>query len=124
MQTDFLIVGSGIAGLTYALKMANAFPEKNNHFNQGQSRRWKHQICTGGVAGVWDFGEDSFDKHIEDTLISGDGLSNKNIVDIVVKEGVERIKELIAIGANFDKDEKGEYKLGREGAQRKPYSSL
>ena len=64
---------------------------------------------------MMDSGKDSFDKHIEDTLIAGDGLCNKHIVEIVVKEGVERIREIINWGAQFDKDPDGDYKLGKEG---------
>ena len=62
-----------------------------------------------------DFDKDSFDKHIEDTLIAGDGLCNRHMVEIVVKEGVERIEEIIEWGANFDKEKDGDYKLGKEG---------
>jgi L-aspartate oxidase len=62
-----------------------------------------------------DFDKDSFNKHIEDTLIAGDGLCNLKIVEIVVKEGVERIEEIIGWGAKFDKDKDGDYALGREG---------
>ena len=116
MQTDFLVIGSGIAGLTYALKMADHFPDKKiTILTKANPDDGNTQYAQGGVAGVWDTDEDSFEKHIEDTLISGDGLSDTDVVEIVVKEGVERIKELIANGTNFDKDENGEYKLGREG---------
>jgi len=73
------------------------------------------KYAQGGVAGVWDEAKDSFEKHIEDTLIAGDGLCNRHTVEIVVKEGPERIRELIEYGARFDKDEKGDYALGREG---------
>jgi L-aspartate oxidase len=58
---------------------------------------------------------DSFEKHIEDTLIAGDGLCNPHTVEIVVKEGPERIKEIIGYGAQFDKEASGAYSLGREG---------
>ncbi len=62
-----------------------------------------------------DFENDSFEKHIEDTLIAGDGLCNRKVVEIVVKEGVDRIGELINWGARFDKESDGDYKLGKEG---------
>ncbi|MFM9745952.1 FAD-binding protein, partial [Streptomyces brasiliscabiei] len=55
------------------------------------------------------------EKHIEDTLIAGDGLCNPAVVEMVVKEGPERIKEIIGYGAQFDRDEKGGYSLGKEG---------
>ena len=116
MQTDFLVIGSGIAGLTYALKVAEACPDKTvTILTKTQSDETNTKYAQGGIAGVMDFDKDSFDKHIEDTLIAGDGLCDKEVVEIVVKEGVERIKDLIDWGANFDKDKEGYYALGREG---------
>lgn len=116
MQTDFLVIGSGIAGLTYALKTAKAFPDKKvTVITKTQADETNTKYAQGGIAGVWDEEKDSYDKHIEDTLIAGDGLCNERIVEIVVTEGPERIKEIIAYGAQFDKDEKGEYSLGKEG---------
>jgi len=73
------------------------------------------KYAQGGVAGVWDEAKDSFEKHIQDTLIAGDGLCNEHTVDIVVTEGPQRIREIIDYGAAFDKDEDGAYSLGREG---------
>lgn len=116
MTTDFLVIGSGIAGLTYALKVAEAFPEKTvTILTKAQSDETNTKYAQGGIAGVMDFDNDSFNKHIEDTLIAGDGLCNKEIVEIVVKEGVERIREIIEWGAQFDKDKDGDYSLGKEG---------
>ncbi len=116
MQTDFLVIGSGIAGLTYALKVAEACPDNTvTILTKTQSDETNTKYAQGGIAGVMDFDKDSFDKHIEDTLIAGDGLCDKEVVEIVVREGVERIKELISWGANFDKDKDGDYALGREG---------
>src|SRR5690606_40246060 len=66
------------------------------------------------VAGVTDHG-DSFEKHIQDTLIAGDGLCDPNVVEYVVTEGPDRINELIAYGASFDKEASGEYDLAKEG---------
>ncbi len=116
MQTDFLVIGSGIAGLTYALKVAEDCPDKTvTILTKAQSDETNTKYAQGGVAGVMDMDHDSFEKHIEDTLIAGDGLCNRKIVEIVVKEGVERIKEIIEWGAKFDKDKEGEYTLGKEG---------
>ncbi len=116
MQTDFLVIGSGIAGLTYALKVAEECPDKTvTIFTKTKSDETNTKYAQGGIAGVMDFNKDSFNKHIEDTLIAGDGLCNKHIVEIVVKEGVERIEEIIEWGAMFDKGAGGDYKLGKEG---------
>lgn len=116
IKTDFLVIGSGIAGLTYAIKMAKKFPDKKVLIiTKSQADETNTKYAQGGVAGVMDEVKDSFDKHIEDTLIAGDGLCNEKIVEIVVREGPERIRELIDYGAMFDKNEEGEFSLGREG---------
>lgn len=73
------------------------------------------KYAQGGIATVFDPVTDSFEKHIQDTLIAGDGLCDKDIVEIVVSEGPDRIRELIDYGTNFDKMETGEYNLTREG---------
>ena len=116
MKTDFLVIGSGIAGLTYAIKAARKYPEKKvTVITKTSAEETNTKYAQGGIAGVWN-DSDSFEKHIEDTMIAGDGLSNPRIVEIVVHEGVERIKEIISYGADFDKDDSGNYSLGREGA--------
>jgi L-aspartate oxidase len=116
MQTNFLVIGSGIAGLTYAFKTAQAFPNKQvTVITKTRSDETNTKYAQGGVAGVWDAAKDSYEKHIEDTLIAGDGLCSRTTVEIVVKEGPERIRELIEWGARFDKEAGGDYKLGREG---------
>ena len=116
MQTDFLVIGSGIAGLTYALKVAEACPDKRiTVITKTREDETNTKYAQGGVAVVNDLENDSFEKHIEDTLIAGDGLCNQRVVEIVVKEGPERVNEIIEWGANFDKNPDGEYSLGREG---------
>ena len=116
MYTDYLVIGSGIAGLTFALKVAEHNPDKKvTILTKTKSDETNTKYAQGGIAGVMDFDNDSFFKHIEDTLVAGDGLCNENIVEIVVKEGVDRINELIEWGARFDKDPDGDYKLGKEG---------
>ncbi len=108
---DFLVIGSGIAGLSYALKVAEAGTvaivtkkeraESNTNYAQG------------GIAAVMD-DSDSVDKHIQDTLIAGAGLCDERAVEIVVKEGPARVRELMELGARFTR-ENGELHLGREG---------
>jgi L-aspartate oxidase len=115
-KTDFLVVGSGIAGLTYALKVAKACPDKQVLvITKTIADETNTKYAQGGIAGVTDFENDSYEKHIEDTLIAGDGLCNPKTVEIVVKEGPLRIQEMIDWGTQFDKDSEGEYKRGREG---------
>ncbi|MBS1620836.1 MAG: L-aspartate oxidase [Bacteroidetes bacterium] len=115
-QTDFLVIGSGIGGLTYALKVAQHFPDKKVLvMTKATADETNTKYAQGGVAVVNDLENDSFEKHIEDTLIAGDGLCNSEVVEIVVKEGPDRIREIVEWGARFDKEEDGDYKLGREG---------
>lgn len=115
-KTDFLVIGSGIAGLTFALKTAKRFPDKKVIIiTKAEEEETNTKYAQGGIAAVWDFEKDSFDKHIEDTMIAGDGLCNREIVEIVVKEGPERVREIINWGTDFDKTKTGEYSLGKEG---------
>ncbi len=115
-QTDFLVIGSGIAGLTYALKVAHQFPDKKVLvMTKAAADETNTKYAQGGIAVVNDLENDSFQKHIDDTLIAGDGLCNENVVEIVVKEGPERVQEIIDWGAKFDKEKDGDYKRGKEG---------
>ena len=110
---DFLVIGSGIAGMSFALKVANKgkvalvcktnLEEANTYFAQG------------GIASVTNLIVDNFDKHIEDTMIAGDWLSDRGAVEKVVRNAPQQIKELISWGVDFDKDEKGNFDLHREG---------
>jgi L-aspartate oxidase len=119
MDSDFLVIGSGLAGLTFALHAArygtvtivtkDYLPESATAYAQG------------GIASVWS-PEDSFEEHSQDTMTAGAGLCHADIVDLVVREGPARIRELIALGTRFSLrsgtgdavDESG-YDLGREG---------
>jgi L-aspartate oxidase len=111
-QTDFLIIGSGIAGLSYALKVAKY--GKVCIITKANEEESNTKYAQGGIAGVI-AKPDSYEKHIEDTLIAGDGLCDKEVVEMVVKESTNRINDLIEWGANFDKNSKGEYDLAKEG---------
>ncbi|MBU8848121.1 MAG: L-aspartate oxidase, partial [Desulfobacterales bacterium] len=113
-KTDFLVIGSGIAGLSYALKVAQF--GKVIIITKKKIQKTNTALAQGGVASV--FSEiDSFDLHIKDTLDAGDGLCNKEVAAMVVKDGPKRIKELVKQGANFNKQGNGEYdfSLGKEG---------
>ena len=115
-QTDFLVIGSGIAGLSYALKVAERFPEKKVLvMTKAAADETNTKYAQGGIAVVNDLENDSYEKHIDDTLIAGDGLCNEKVVEIVVKEGPERVNDIIEWGARFDKEKDGDYKRGREG---------
>jgi L-aspartate oxidase len=112
-KVDFLVVGSGIAGLSFALKAAQY--GKVLIVTKASEDESNTKYAQGGVAVVVDKEEDSFDKHIEDTLIAGDGLCDKRIVELVVKEGPARIDEIIKYGTSFDKTKKGVFDLAKEG---------
>jgi L-aspartate oxidase len=109
---DFLVIGSGIAGLSFALKAAKH--GKVLIVTKANEDESNTKYAQGGVAVVVDK-EDSFQKHIEDTLIAGDGLCDKHIVEVVVNEGPERIDEIIQYGTHFDKDKEGIFDLAKEG---------
>ena len=116
IETNFLVIGSGVAGLTFAVKVAEKFPNKNVIIvTKGDEEESNTKYAQGGVAIVLDSEKDSFDKHIQDTLTAGDGLCDKAIVEMVIKEGPKRLKELIQWGANFDFDTNGNLELGKEG---------
>src|ERR1700761_4145611 len=116
MKTDFLIIGSGIAGLTFAVKTARRFPERTiTILTKANTDETNTKYAQGGIAVVNDTEHDSFQKHIEDTLIAGDGICNEHIVEIVVKEGPERVREIIDWGTKFDTDTEGEFMRGKEG---------
>lgn len=116
LQTDFLIIGSGIAGLTFAVKTAERFPNKKiTILTKTVADETNTKYAQGGIAVVDETTGDSFEKHIQDTLISGDGLCKEEIVNIVVKEGPERVQEMIDWGTDFDKNDQGDYLKGREG---------
>jgi len=109
---DFLVIGSGIAGMSYALKVADkgkvallcktTLEDANTFYAQG------------GIASVtlpWD----DFEKHIQDTLVAGDGICNKQVAEKVVREAPKQIEELIRWGVDFDKNQAGGFDLHKEG---------
>ena len=116
LKTDILIIGSGISGLFFAMKTAKKRPDLSIVImTKETAKNTNTQLAQGGIAVVTDLIKDSFNKHIHDTLRSGGGLCDKEVVNMVVKQAPERLQELIEIGASFDKDEKGQWDLGLEG---------
>ncbi len=118
INTDYLVIGTGIAGLSFALEAAKS--GKVAIVTKKEKTETSTNYAQGGIASVFNL-DDSFDLHIEDTLKSGDGLCNKKIVEMVVKNGPEMIKELISMGVNFSRqnDKTDELELGMEGGHSK-----
>ena len=111
-KTDFLVIGTGVAGLSYALKVAEfgrVILVAKSSIEEGSTK-----LAQGGIAAVM-YHPDTYEKHIIDTIIAGDNLSDPEIVRITITESSERVKELVEWGARFDKKPDGSYKLGREG---------
>src|SRR5882724_9203989 len=112
---DYLVIGSGIAGLTFALQVADS--GRVAIVTKDRTDESNSAYAQGGVATVWS-PEDSFEAHASDTIKAGAGLCHEDVVDMVVHEGPERIRDLIALGTRFDSHLTGdavEYDLGREG---------
>lgn len=116
MKTDIIVIGSGVAGLTFAIKMAEARPdievvvitkERNDISNTAQAQ--------GGIAVVLDRLRDSFELHIKDTIKAGRGLNDREVVEMVISQAPERLLELINWGTSFDASKNGAFELGLEG---------
>ena len=111
-KVDFLVIGSGIAGLTFAIKVAKhgkvCIVTKSKMDDTATS--W----AQGGIAAVM-YTPDSFEKHIQDTIIAGDGLCDEEVVRFTISESTERIRELVKWGTKFDKTTTGRYDLAKEG---------
>jgi L-aspartate oxidase len=115
LKTDILVIGGGISGLTFAIKMTNLVPDIQILLITKESlSECSTYYAQGGIACVWN-SNDNFEKHIQDTLIAGDGLCDENIVRNIITKVPERIKELIDLGVEFTQNENGEYDLGKEG---------
>ena len=116
IKTDVLVIGSGISGLSYAIKISEKLPDaKITIVTKAAEDETNTKYAQGGLAVVTDFSKDNFEKHIEDTMRAGDGENQREVVEMVVKEGPHRFQELVEWGTRFDKEQDGEYKLGREG---------
>lgn len=112
---DFLVIGSGVAGMSYALKVARAKKGKIAILCKSTIEEANTAKAQGGIASVTNLLVDNFDKHIEDTMIAGDYISDPEAVEQVVRNAPEQIKELVEWGVNFDKKEDGNFDLHKEG---------
>ena len=115
IRTDFLVIGSGIAGLSYALKVAKT--GRVAIISKVTAAESSSFYAQGGIASVLSR-DDSFDLHVADTLVAGAGLCREDVVRRVVKQGPARIKELIRLGVRFTKSRVDGYNgfdLGKEG---------
>ena len=116
MNTDVLVIGTGISGLSYAIKLSKKSPSTKitlickEDLMEGNTR-----YAQGGIAVVSNFKKDSFEKHIEDTYIAGDYQGDLEVINFVVKEGNERVNELIQWGTAFDTKKRNELDLVKEG---------
>ncbi|MDD4395405.1 MAG: L-aspartate oxidase [Bacteroidales bacterium] len=111
-KVDFLVIGSGVAGLCFALKAANY--GKVCIITKAKTDDTSTKYAQGGVAAVM-YHPDTYEKHIQDTMIAGDELSDRKIVEITIKESTERIMELVEWGVEFDKTKSGKFALAKEG---------
>lgn len=116
LTTDILVAGTGIAGLSFAIKTAKKRPDLSiTIMTKEEASTSNTQFAQGGIAAVIDTINDSFEQHIQDTLKAGGAHSDEKIVRMVVTQAPERLAELIAIGVNFDKIHSDNYDLALEG---------
>lgn len=114
MDTDVLVLGSGSAGLFFALTVAEHSRLKVLVITKKDRSESNTNYAQGGIASVVD-PEDTLDAHFDDTLIAGAGLCHEDAVRVLVEEGPERVADLIALGADFTRTRSGTLHLGREG---------
>ncbi len=112
---DFLVIGSGVAGMSYALKVAEANKGRIAIICKTTLEEANTTKAQGGIAAVTNLIVDNFEKHIEDTMIAGDWINDPEAVRQVVTGGPDSIRDLVKWGVNFDKGENGAFDLHREG---------
>lgn len=114
-QYDYLVIGSGIAGMSFALKVAGHDGARVALLCKSTLEEANTALAQGGVASVTNLLVDDFDKHIHDTMVAGDWLSDREAVEKVVKGAPEQIKALLEWGVDFDRNSDGNFDLHREG---------
>src|ERR1700730_779228 len=114
-DSDFLVIGGGIAGLMFALNASEVGTV--TVLTKAASSEANTAYAQGGIASVWSV-DDSFESHIEDTIRAGAGLCDRNAVETIVREGPAAVRELIRFGTQFTRIEarrEGGYALGPAG---------
>lgn len=114
---DIIVIGSGIAGLSFALRSAG-YGRRVAIVTKKHQAESNTNYAQGGIAVVTSKTDD-FDLHVGDTLISGDGLCDEGVVKQIVEEGPARVQELIRLGLEFTRIDEGSYSLGKEGGHSK-----
>ena len=117
---DLLVLGSGVAGLSAAVRAAGTHGMRVGVLTKGELQQSTTRWAQGGVAAVLGEDPDSTDLHLADTLAAGAGLCDSDAVRVLVDEGPGRVNELIALGAMFDRDDHGQLELAREGGHSLP----
>lgn len=112
---DLLVIGSGVAGLSAAVRAADVHGLSVGVLTKGVLEQATTRWAQGGVAAVLDADPDSTDLHLADTMAAGAGLCDADAVRVLVDEGPQRVHELVALGATFDRDPDGQLQLAREG---------
>ena len=112
---DLLVLGSGVAGLSAAVRAAGAHDLVTGVLTKGELEQTTTRWAQGGVAAALTEDPEAVDLHLADTLAAGAGLCDLDAVRVLVDEGPRRVEELIALGAEFDRDERGNLDLAREG---------
>lgn len=119
-ELDLLVLGSGVAGLSAAVRAAETHKMRVGVLTKGELPQATTRWAQGGVAAVLHGDPDSTDLHLADTLAAGAGLCDAEAVRVLVDEGPHRVNELIAMGAMFDRDVHGRLELAREGGHTLP----
>ena len=121
---DYLIIGAGVAGMSYALKIARANKGRVCMICKSSLDEANTSFAQGGVASVTNLKVDNFEKHIEDTMIAGDYISDPKAVEQVVRNAPSQIEELVNWGVNFDKKDGTLTCTAREATQNSVFSTM
>ncbi len=112
---DFLVIGAGVAGMSYALKVARAHRGTTCIICKTTLDEANTKFAQGGVASVTNLQVDNFEKHIEDTIVAGDFIGDRQAIELVVRNAPAQIEEFVKWGVNFDRKKDGGFDLHREG---------